>query len=314
MDVRIEVPGGLEAAALVAGLAAHTVPGAERTDTAGLTHERLVPTAGGRVAARVAFDSGGVDLGVGTEDPATASDVAQAIRRWLDLSADLGPVREALGRDPDVGPCIEARPGLRVVGTTGAFQTAVTTVLGQQVSLAAARTFAGRLVAAFGEPGPSGLTAFPTAGVLAGLDTEQLRSAVGLTAARARTVGALAAAVATADASGHHRAGGTHALPLSRAELLAVPGIGPWTADYLGLRYGDRDAFAPGDLVVRRALGGVSAREAAERAEAWRPFRAYAITHLWTASAYAATAPRVPRPAAPPRAGTARFGPTSGTR
>ncbi|WP_460991314.1 DNA-3-methyladenine glycosylase family protein [Sinomonas soli] len=278
--LRLEAPGGLAPAAMLAGLAAHTVPGAERTDLAAGTHERLVHTAGGPVAVSVQLDADGVDLAIRAAHEVVAS-VVPAVRAWLDLATDLGPVRAALRADPLLRPLVEARPALRVTGTTDAFQTAVTTVLGQQVSLAAGRTFAGRLVAAYGEPGPHRLAQFPTAAALAGVRAEDLQSAVGLTSSRARTVRALAQALA--DRS--HSPGDT-ALRLTREELLAVPGVGPWTADYLEVRTGKPDAFAPGDLVLRRALGGISAAEAARRAEAWRPFRAYALVHLWTATAY----------------------------
>jgi 3-methyladenine DNA glycosylase/8-oxoguanine DNA glycosylase len=174
-----------------------------------------------------------------------------------------------------LAPLLAARPTLRVIGSPDHFQSAVTTVLGQQVSLAAGRTFAGRLVAAFGAPGPNGFRAFPRPETLAAADPEKLRAAVGLTRARARTV--LALSQAWRDAGRE----------LEPHKLLAIPGIGQWTVDYLSVRFGDRDAFTPGDLVLRRALGGVTAREAAARSEVWRPFRAYALVHLWTEAAYA---------------------------
>jgi 3-methyladenine DNA glycosylase/8-oxoguanine DNA glycosylase len=266
---------------MLASLAAHTVPGAERTDPAAGTHERLVHTARGPVVVSVRLDASGVDLTVhGARELAAA--VVPAVRAWLDLAIDLRAVRTALRADPLLRPLVDVRPALRVTGTTDAFQTAVTTVLGQQVSLAAGRTFAGRLVATYGEPGPRRLIQFPTATALAEARPEDLQAAVGLTSSRARTVRALAEAFAD---RGHST--GDASLRLTRDELLAVYGVGPWTADYLEVRTGSRDAFAPGDLVLRRALGGISASEAARRAEAWRPFRAYALVHLWTATAYA---------------------------
>lgn len=279
--IRLEAPGGLASSAMLAGLAAHTVPGAERTDLATGTHERLIHVAQGPVAISVHPDPHGVDLVVRASQE-TAAAVTRAVTAWLDLVADLVAVRTTLGADPLLRPLVDARPALRVTGTTDAFQTAVTTVLGQQVSLAAGRTFAGRLVAAYGEPGPHTFLKFPTAGALAEVRPEELQAAVGLTSSRARTVRALAEAFAD---RGHNP--GDAALRLTRGELLAVPGVGPWTADYLEVRTGCRDAFAPGDLVLRRALGGISAREADRRAEAWRPYRAYALMHLWTATAYA---------------------------
>ena len=131
-------------------------------------------------------------------------------------------------------------------------------MLGQQVSVAAARTFAGRLVAAYGMIGPGRLMMFPRPDVLRDADPEELRAVVGLTGARARTVQAVAAAFADR----------ATLRPLSRSELVALPGIGPWTADYLAVTSGDRDAFTPGDLVLRRALGGVDARAASARVRA----------------------------------------------
>jgi 3-methyladenine DNA glycosylase/8-oxoguanine DNA glycosylase len=143
------------------------------------------------------------------------------------------------------------------------------------VSLAAGRTFAGRLVEAFGNPGPDGFVSFPRPAILAAADPEELRSAVGLTSARARTVLALSRAWHDSDGQ------------VCWSELLRIPGIGPWTVDYLAVRFGDRDAFTPGDLVLRRALGGIPAREAEALSEAWRPYRAYALVHLWTEAVYA---------------------------
>lgn len=278
--VRLDANGGLEASAMLASLAAHSVPGAERTDLAAGTHERLIRTAHGPVAASVRLNRAGAEVSL-HGPPGAAEAALDVIRRWLDLDTNVAQVEASLRADPLLAPLVEARPALRVIGTTDAFQTAVTTVLGQQVSLAAGRTFASRLVQAYGRPGPRGLTRFPDALSLAQADSEELRSAVGLTASRARTV--LAVAHAFAD----HAAGADPGLlPLTRGELLSLPGVGPWTADYLEVRTGHHDAFAPGDLVLRRSLGGITSAEAAARAAAWSPFRAYALVHLWTASAY----------------------------
>ncbi|WP_415853764.1 DNA-3-methyladenine glycosylase 2 [Sinomonas sp. G460-2] len=282
--LRLEAPGGLEPEAILGSLAAHTLPGAERTSTEERTHTRLVRGPRGRRAVTLRFDALGVDLdistgtgtdtGTGTEDESELLALGEMVRSWFDLDADLEAMRESLSADSLLGPLLAARPSLRVIGTPDRFQTAVTTVLGQQVSLAAGRTFSGRLIAAYGGDEFDGLRSFPEPAALVGADAEELRGAVGLTAARARTVQALAAV--WLDAGGAP----------TRSELLAVPGVGPWTVDYLGVRYGDRDAFTPGDLVLRKALGGITAREAEARSEAWRPFRAYALMHLWTHTAY----------------------------
>ncbi|WP_422935402.1 DNA-3-methyladenine glycosylase family protein [Sinomonas sp. P47F7] len=279
-SLRLETPGGLEPEAILGSLAAHTLPGAERTGAEERTHTRLVRGPRGHRALTLRFDAFGVDLdistgtGTGTQDESELLALGEIVRSWFDLDADLEAMRRSLSADSLLGPLLAARPSLRVIGTPDRFQTAVTTVLGQQVSLAAGRTFSGRLIAAYGGDEFDGLRSFPEPATLVGADAEELRSAVGLTAARARTVQALAAV--WLDARGAP----------TRSELLAVPGVGPWTVDYLGVRYGDRDAFTPGDLVLRKALGGITAREAEARSEAWRPFRAYALMHLWTHTAY----------------------------
>jgi 3-methyladenine DNA glycosylase/8-oxoguanine DNA glycosylase len=273
--VRLDAPGGLDVAAVLGSLAAHNVPGAELTDVDAMSHSRVLSGPEGPRTVRVRFRKDGlnVELEHALEDSETNA-LIETIRRWLDLDTDLDPIRTALSPDTRLAPLVAARPALRVIGTTDRFQTAVTTVLGQQVSLAAGRTFSGRLVATFGQPTPSGLRTFPHPDALAAADPEELRAAVGLTSARARTVVTLAKKWWEAGAA------------LTREQLLAIPGIGPWTADYLSVRFGDRDAFAPGDLVLRRALGGITAREAEARSQVWRPFRAYALVHLWTEGAY----------------------------
>ncbi|PRY10761.1 DNA-3-methyladenine glycosylase 2 [Kineococcus rhizosphaerae] len=277
--MKLDVPGGLPAEPLRRWLAAHAVPGAE-THVDGV-HRRVFPgRAGGLVEASV--DLGTADRcdvvvvevdGEGDVDPAL-------VRRWLDLDGDHVAAERHLSGDPLLAPLVAANPGLRVPRAVSGSETALLTVLGQQVSLAAARTFAGRLVAAHGTP-VGALRAFPEPAALAAAGPDALRAVTGVTGARARTLHALASAFAdgldleTADPAA------------ARAELLALPGIGPWTVDYVSLRvFGDSDAFLPSDLVLRRALGRITAREAAARAEAWRPWRGYALLHLWTAEVF----------------------------
>ncbi|WP_305093046.1 DNA-3-methyladenine glycosylase [Prescottella sp. R16] len=270
-------------APLLAALAAHTVAGLERHDPDTGTHTRIVPAPHGPAVVGIRF---GTDHVHATIRPAHGDDVPHLeslLRWWLDLDADPDAVDAALSSDAVLAPHVSARPGLRVLGSVDGFETAVLTVLGQQVSLPAARTFGSRLVAAFGAPtGIDGFTSFPTPQQLSALDPSAIREAVGLTGARARTVHTLAEAAADG-------------LPLGpdadpdefRSRLLALPGIGPWTVDYLAVRVlGDRDAYPSGDLVLRRALGVTTPREAAAASEPWRPWRAYALFHLWTAQAY----------------------------
>ncbi|PBC48665.1 3-methyladenine DNA glycosylase 2 [Rhodococcus sp. ACS1] len=283
MRVRLPYRGPFTHAPLWGALRAHTVSGLERHDPDG-THTRVVegPHGPALVSVLVRPADGYVEARV---TPAHHDDVealTATVRRWLDLDVDPLPIDAALSRHPQLAPLVAQRPGLRRLGSVDGFETAVLTVLGQQVSLAAARTFGSRLVAAYGLPVHDGFFAFPEPETLAALAPEQFRSTLGLTGARARTVLALAEA-----ASNGLRLGADTDPAEFRAGLLALPGIGPWTADYLTVRVlGDPDAFTPDDLVLKRALGVKTGRQAAELAEAWRPWRAYALFHLWTAEAY----------------------------
>lgn len=273
---------------LANALAAHAVPGLERVIRypGGAAVERLLESDSGTVPVTVRLGPQEVVL----ETPALREpeDLAltAAVRSWLDLDADPAVVDPFLVGFERLEPLVRRHPGLRVPGSLNGFETAVQTVLGQQVSLAAARTFGARLVAAFGQPGPAGLSTFPTAQYLAAVPAGDIQAAVRITHSRARTVAALANAVA----------GG---LPLHpgadsgtvRAGLLALPGVGPWTADYLAVRVlGDRDACPVDDLVLKRALDVQSGRVAATLSEPWRPWRAYALFHLWTGAAYSPAA------------------------
>ena len=269
---------------LVRFLAGHAVPGLERHDPVSGEHTRTVATSHGPAVVTVAFEEPGhVTVRLRVVDDADVPLVVTRVRRWLDLDADPLPVDRALSADPLLAPLVAARPGLRVPGAVDGAETALLAVLGQQVSLAAARTFAGRLVAAFGGPAPEGLTAFPTPASLAAAGPQELREAIGVTGARARTLHAVAVAAADGlglDPSADHTT--------ARAALLALPGIGPWTSEYIALRaLRDPDAFPSGDLVLRRALGVSTARMAEERARHWRPWRGYALLHLWTREVFA---------------------------
>ncbi|HZJ11001.1 MAG TPA: AlkA N-terminal domain-containing protein [Trueperaceae bacterium] len=269
------------AGAMLAALAAHAVHGLELTDLAARNHSRAVRTPSGPAVVTVSFDAGQVSV---IAKPPVEDKVwlAAMVRRWLDLDADPTAVAAALAQDPVVGPLLAIRPGLRVLGYADAFEGAVMTVLGQQVSLAATRTFGGRLLAAYGTPVLDGFSVYPTAEVLASITPDELQRVVGVTGSRARTVVSLAAAFAAGLSLEP-----TVELREVRDALLAIPGIGPWTVDYLSVRaLGDHDGFVPGDLVLRRALGVDSPKQAAAMAEAWRPYRAYALFHLWTSATY----------------------------
>ena len=208
--------------------------------------------------------------------------VVALLRRWLDLDADSERIAAGLGRDGRLGPLVAARPGLRIPGSVNGAETALFTVLGQQVSLAAARTFQGRLVATLSPMNALGFRSSPDPAAVADAHTEDLRAALGITRSRVAALQALARVLADGLELAPHV---DHAD--ARRRLLAVKGIGPWTADYVALRcLRDDDAFPSGDLILRRALGATTPSEAIRLAEPWRPWRGYATLHLWTAAVF----------------------------
>ncbi|HEY7378258.1 MAG TPA: AlkA N-terminal domain-containing protein [Steroidobacteraceae bacterium] len=265
-------------------LAARALPGIERVDSQG--YARTVRTDAGHalISVRSLQDEHALELRVRGAEPAALFQLSSAARRTFDLSADPARIAAALKSDRLLGPLLRRRPGLRIPGAWDPFECAVRAVLGQQVTVAAGRTFAARLVERSGEridDGSDGLThLFPTPAALADAD---LRS-IGLTTARARALRGLSRAV---DA-GH--VDFTATVEEVTARLAQLPGLGEWTAQYIALRgLGEPDAFPAADLVLRRmaAAGGtpLTARELDTHAQAWRPWRGYAVLHLWTAAA-----------------------------
>ncbi|GAB2522944.1 DNA-3-methyladenine glycosylase family protein [Paramicrobacterium agarici] len=242
--------------------------------TRGIRHNGL------RGTIRVTFGDDRVTL---TSSLPIDAELARRVRRWLDLDADPATATEQFGTDPVIGPLIGKRPGLRIFGHIDDLEAACFAVLGQQVSLASARTFQRRFVAAFGAlDTATGFRHLPDAAEIAALDPLEIRDAIGLTRSRAATLHAVVGELA----AGLTLDGDADSI---RHRLLAITGIGPWTADYLAVRaIGDRNAFPAGDLVLRRAMGAADAREATRRSEPWHPLRAYATFHLWTEHAYCA--------------------------
>lgn len=200
-----------------------------------------------------------------------AMSVTARLRALFDLDARPDEIADALGRDRRLAGSLAARPGLRLPGAFDPFEIAVRSILGQQVTVRAATTLGTRLVAHVGG-------AHPTPARLAAATVDEI-AGLGLPAARARALIGLGAAV---DGGAVRLVRGTDPSVLIEA-LEALPGIGPWTAVYVAMRaLGWPDAFLAGDLIVRRALGDCTPTEAARRAEAWRPWRAYAVMHLWS--------------------------------
>jgi AraC family transcriptional regulator, regulatory protein of adaptative response / DNA-3-methyladenine glycosylase II len=270
-------------------LRTRAVAGVERVDARG--YARTVACDGGHALICVSAVPGhnALELRVSGAPPAALLQLSCTARRVFDLAADPARISTELARDRLVGPLVRARPGVRIPGAWEPFECAVRAVLGQQVSVAAGRTFAARLVQRAGAAvrgGGDGLThVFPTAAALAAADLDGL----GLTRARVATLRALSQAVLTRNVDF------TQAPAQLAAALAAIPGIGPWTAQYVLLRaFGEPDALPSADLVLRRmAAPGVtllSGRQLDERAQEWQPWRGYAVMHLWRAASRAGPA------------------------
>jgi AraC family transcriptional regulator of adaptative response / DNA-3-methyladenine glycosylase II len=195
----------------------------------------------------------------------------------FDLSADWADIVQVLRADPELAMRVEADPGLRVPGCWNGFELATRAILGQQITVKGATTLAGRLVRTFGKPfsAAMGLThLFPSAQVLADANL----ASIGLPAARAETIRLLAGAVS----DGKIRFEGVVDSDSFLARLCEIPGIGRWTAQYVAMRaLGEPDAFPSADLGLQRTLALKTSRELEQRAEAWRPWRAYAAMYLW---------------------------------
>ncbi|HEU4976427.1 MAG TPA: AlkA N-terminal domain-containing protein [Baekduia sp.] len=280
--LRLPFRAPLDAGGLLAFLAPRAVPGVEEVVDGAYRRSLRLPHGGGVVELRPADDH--VRARFWLADLRDLGAAVQRCRALLDLDADPAAVADALGADPLLRPLLAAAPGRRVPGAVDGDELAVRAVLGQQVSVAGAATLAGRLAAAHGEPlaePVGGVThRFPAAAALAAADPETLA----MPRARRRALLGLAAALA----------GGEVALDpgADRDEtqrcLLALPGIGPWTVAYVAMRVlRDPDAYLPTDLGLRRALERLGCAgdpaSALRVAERWRPYRAYALQHLWAA-------------------------------
>jgi AraC family transcriptional regulator, regulatory protein of adaptative response / DNA-3-methyladenine glycosylase II len=254
--------------------AARAVPGLE--SVAGGTYRRTLRLPHGGALAEVTPGGDRVGLRLVLADPRDQAAAVHRCRWLLDLDTDPAAVDTRLAADPLLAPLVAARPGIRVPGAAGGFELAVRAVLGQQVSVPAARTLCARLVAALGEPFGAGWRLFPGPAAVAAADL----TGIGLTRARSATLRGLAAAAAAGTVILDPPAGD---LPAAGAALLALPGIGPWTAAYVAMRaLGDPDALPATDLGLRRAATALGIGDLPGRAERWRPWRAYAAMHLWS--------------------------------
>jgi len=280
LTVRLACREPFDGDALFGFLAARAVPGVESVD--GDTYRRSLRLARGLGVVSIAVHGSTVTCALHLDDLADAQAAVQRTRRLLDLDCDPATVRGHLGSHPLLAELLVKRPGLRAPGHPDGAELLVRAVMGQQISVAGARTLAARLVAAHGEPLAAvvgGVThAFPSAATIAGLSPQEFAMP------RARGAALIDACAKVADGAIVLDAGSDRAE--ARLALEAVKGIGPWTAGYVAMRaLGDPDVFLPTDVGVRHALAALGAdptpRGAIALAEAWRPWRSYALHHLW---------------------------------
>lgn len=280
LSLRLPYRAPLDAAGLIAFLGLRVVPGVEEVLDGAYRRSLRLPSGTGVVELRPA--DGHMHARYWLADLRDLGAAMQRSRALLDLDSDPQSVTDALGDDELLGPLVRETPGRRVPGHVEPHELAIRAVLGQQVSLRGASTLAGRLVAEHGErlerPLGGVTHVFPSVEALAAGE----ESRVAMPGARRRGLRALVTALARGEIvldAGSERAE-------ARRRLLELPGIGPWTTEYIAMRaLRDPDAFLPGDLGVRHALEqlGHDGQPAAASgvSQRWRPYRAYAVQYLW---------------------------------
>jgi AraC family transcriptional regulator, regulatory protein of adaptative response / DNA-3-methyladenine glycosylase II len=290
LGLRLAYRAPIDGERMLGYLGARAIPGVEEVREGRYRRTIMLPNGPGILSLAPA--AGYVDCELQLEDLRDLTAAVQRCRRLLDLDADPEAVTGYLSADPVLGPLALANPGRRSPGHVDGSELALRAVLGQQVSVAAARRLGARLVAAYGKPlsRPDGpLThVFPEAGTLAAADPATLPMPRTRALALTGLAGALASGELVLDPGAER--------DRAEAVLLALPGIGPWTASYIRMRaLSDPDAFLPSDVGVLDALAGLgavpagtgpaargrAARAAAALAENWRPWRSYAVHHLW---------------------------------
>ncbi|HEU0028742.1 MAG TPA: AlkA N-terminal domain-containing protein [Ktedonobacterales bacterium] len=270
----------LDSGVMLGFFARRAIAGVEEVVEGRYRRTITLPRSRGVIELTPALDAARVTLRARVDDVRDVGALAARARQLFDLEADPAAIGEALSADAALAPLVAARPGLRMPGAIDGFEMAVRAIVGQQVSVAGARATLGKLVARLGSP----LAAldgtltheFPTAEAVATGDLDGL-----MPQARAASLRGMARAVA----SGELALDPTADRDETRARLLALPGVGPWTAEYIAMRaLGDPDGWPGTDLGIKQAaerLGFASLKELSARAESWRPWRSYAAQHLW---------------------------------
>lgn len=271
---------------MLAFLAPRAFPGIEAITATGYRRVLLANDVPVIIDVTPTLRKAAVTLTIQPGGPSINPMVIERATRFFDLRRDPKVIRKHLSRDKALQKTLIDAPGIRVPGAWAPFELAVRAIIGQQVSVKAATTFASRLVSTYGAPLPTGtdpagelVRTFPSPASLAGADLTR----IGLIRTRAKWISALAAVLVAAPEFFDR----LHSLDHAIKELTRLPGIGPWTAHYIAMRaLREPDAFPTGDLGLLRAYGllaqkPVTARELDVIAEGWRPWRAYAAMHLW---------------------------------
>ena len=270
----LQAPAPLDSQALISFLAARAVPGVEHAEAGRYVRTLRLP--GGHGIADATAAGAGLDVELRLEDPLDLPAAVQRLRRLFDLDVEPLTVDGWLGADPVLAPLVRADPGRRVPGSADRFETTVRAIVGQQISVSGARTVASRIAQAVGERlrlvDEHVSVVFPAPGAVAAAPAEVFA----MPSRRRESVIALASAVHEGDL----RLDGVVDRDEFRQRVQAIPGIGPWTANYVCMRaLGDPDVFLPTDLGARRGLAALGLDVA--HAERWRPWRSYAMHHLW---------------------------------
>ncbi|MBD0293344.1 MAG: DNA-3-methyladenine glycosylase 2 family protein [Jiangellaceae bacterium] len=290
IELRLAYRRPADISGLVGFLAARAVPGVE--ELTGRTYRRSLQLPHGTGIAELTPADGYLQATLWLADPRDLPAAVSRCRRLFDLDADNAAVDDVLGADPLLRPLVAATPGRRVPGAVDGDELAVRAILGQQISVAAARRLAERLVQAYGKPldAPRGAVThtFPSAMALAAVDP----AAFPLSVRRGQTLHELV----TRLTNGRIRLDPGADRDEAERTLVDIPGIGPWTAGYVRMRaLSDPDVFLPTDLGVRRGLSSAGLahdpQAAMEASSAWRPWRSYALMHLWALAPSASPAP-----------------------
>jgi AraC family transcriptional regulator of adaptative response / DNA-3-methyladenine glycosylase II len=264
---------------ILAFLAPRATPGVEIVDAGGYSRAISLNGSHGYLSVSLDDEHNSLSVRVAIADPGSLFPIIERIRRMFDLNADCAAIEAALATDPEMRGRIKQQSGLRVPGCWDGFELTVRAILGQQVTVKGATTLTGRIVESLGQfiTGAGSIThRFPAPEVLA----EAKLSGLGLTSRRAETIRALARAVCDGQINFERIAAADSML----SKLQEIPGIGPWTAQYVAMRaMEDPDAFPSSDLGLLRASKLGTPRELEKRAETWRPWRSYASMHLWCA-------------------------------